>query len=344
MRFRRPGPGVHMAARSLLRATVGTLLSVALGLLMCPGRSAAAAPPHAAATAICVAPQRPARPSPPVAGSVFQDCRDTPPLVYIPSGTFQMGDQLGDGYSYERPVHTVHVKTFLLGQDEVTVAEWQRCAAAGACREDAAGQADGPRYPITLVSWDDAEDYVHWLRQVTGKHYRLPSEAEWEYAARAGSSDQYTWGNSEEAACRHANLFDLDGRQRHPAWRWSVDCYDGYAEVAPVGQFPPTIWGLYDMIGNVWEWLADCWHADYEGAPADGSAWVEPGCTKHVNRGGGWGNHPRSARVSARDGDLSSSRSNGLGFRVARDRVASDSPPATQSPAPPAAAANAGAH
>lgn len=265
-------------------------------------------------------------------GGMVQDCNETPALVYIPGGTFEMGDLLGDGYSYERPAHDVSVHGFLMGRYDVTVAEWQACTRAGACRDNADGTATGPGYPVTEVSWYDAMDYVKWISTITGKPYRLPSEAEWEYAARAGSPDQYPWGNNENVACQHANLFDEAGRARFPAWHWAVGCNDGYAMTSPVGHYPPNAWGLYDMVGDVWEWLADCWHANYDGAPGDGSAWVEPDCTKHVNRGGGWGNHPRSARVSARDGDLSSGRSDGMGFRVARDRVPSD-PPVMVTPA-----------
>lgn len=257
-------------------------------------------------------------PTPPGAPVAFRDCPDTPVLVTIPAGRFRMGDLLDNGASYEKPVHEVSVRRYALGRYEITRAEWAACALAKGCDELPAGAAD-PQLPVTDVSWDQAQRYVAWLTQRTHQPYRLPSEAEWEYAVRAGSETQYSWGNVVEFACQNANGFDRAGRKAHPQWDWQIECDDGYGEAAPVGRYAPNAWGLHDMLGNVWEWVADCWHADYTGAPADGRAWVEDGCAKRVNRGGGWGNHPRSLRVSNRDGDPAGSRSDGLGFRVARD-------------------------
>ena len=265
-------------------------------------------------------------------GALVKDCPDTPELVAIPGGSFKMGDVLGNGYDYERPVHAVRVAGFLLGRYEVTVAEWLACVRAGACPGGAAEQDPLPSHPISMVSWDEAQMYIAWLSHHSGRQYRLPSEAEWEYAARAGSDNQYTWGNNEASVCLHANVLDVSGHQANPAWTWSVGCDDGFAKAAPVGSFAPNDWGLYDMIGNVWEWVADCWHGNYDGAPDNGSAWIEDGCTKRVNRGGGWGNHPRTTRVSTRDGDVHTAHSDGLGFRVARSIIY-----ASPQPAPPAA-------
>jgi formylglycine-generating enzyme required for sulfatase activity len=259
---------------------------------------------------------------------VVKDCADTPDLMFIPAGKFRMGDVLGNGYDYERPVHPVQVEAFLIGRYEVTVAEWLACANSGACPGAGAAQDSAPNHPIALVSWDEAQQYVAWLSRHTSRSYRLPSEAEWEYAARAGSETQYTWGNNEASVCQHANVLDLSGRQANPAWTWSVGCDDGFARAAPVGSFPPNAWGLHDMIGNVWEWVADCWHGNYDGAPDNGSPWVEEGCPKRVNRGGGWGNHPRTTRVSTRDGDVHTARSDGLGFRVARNIIYAQPAPA----------------
>lgn len=280
----------------------------------------------------CAAAAAPAALTP---GTAVKDCEDAPELTLIPAGTFNMGDVLGNGYDYERPVHKVRVAAFLMGRYEVTVGEWKSCVAAGACPLAGAQDPD-PRHPVSLVSWDEAQAYVAWLARRSGRPYRLPSEAEWEYAARAGSETQYTWGNTETTICQHANIFDLSGHRNHPDWSWYAGCDDGYAELAPVGSYPPNTWGLYDMIGNVWEWVADCWHGNYEGAPDDGRAWMEEGCPKHVNRGGGWGNHARTARISTRDGDMHTARSDGLGFRVARSVVAT---PAGNAPAPAPAAA-----
>lgn len=287
----------------------------------------------------CAAPPMPAALAP---GTVLKDCEDTPELVAIPGGSFEMGDVLGNGYDYERPVHKVRVEAFLIGRYEVTVGEWRACAAAGACPIAGAEHDADPRHPIALVSWDDVQLYLAWLGRRTGRQYRLPSEAEWEYAARAGSETQYTWGNTETTICQHANILDVSGHAAHPAWTWAEGCDDGYAEAAPVGSFAPNAWGLHDMIGNVWEWVADCWHPNYEGAPDTARPWMEEGCSKHVNRGGGWGNHARTARVSTRDGDIHSAHSDGMGFRVARSIIYANPPAAATQPA--AAAPSAASH
>ena len=326
-------------------------------LLRCAGLACAAlllVPPLAAA-AKKPKPEIPAPPpeppplpceaAAPVAAStpnkLIRDCADTPEMVLIPSGAFKMGDTLGNGYDYERPVHTVSVKGFFLGRYEVTVRQWNTCVAEGGCSHETRTMDTDETHPIANVSWDEAMQFTVWLSRKTHKSYRLPSEAEWEYAARAGSEDQYTWGNMEAAICLHANIFDISGRRANPTWGWSVGCDDGFEKAAPVGSFPPNAWGLYDMIGNVWEWVADCWHVNYDGAPTDGSAWMSESCPKHVNRGAGWGNHARTARIPSRDADVHGAHSDGLGFRVARDIAASDGinippPPALPAPAAPA--------
>ncbi len=152
----------------------------------------------------------------------------------------QYGDVLGNGYDYERPVHTVRVEGFLIGRYEVSVAEWMACVQAGACPGASAAQDPTPSHPVSMVSWDEAQQYVAWLTRRTGRAYRLPSEAEWEYAARAGSENQYTWGNTETSICQHANVLDISGHQANPAWTWSIGCDDGFARAAPVGSFPPN--------------------------------------------------------------------------------------------------------
>jgi len=248
----------------------------------------------------------------------FRDCTEMPVMVSLPSGAYQMGDAIGSGSGYESPVHQVKVRGFALGRYEVTRGEWAACERAGACITPRDIAADA-RLPVTGVTWEQAQQYVGWASRRSGKRYRLPSESEWEYAARAGLITQYTWGNSIDSACQQANVFDHSGHDANPQWNWQAQCDDGYAKTAPVGRFPPNAWGLHDMLGNVWEWVGDCWHSDYSGAPDDGSAWVEPGCRKRVNRGGGWGNPPTSLRITNRDGDPANARSDGIGFRVARE-------------------------
>ena len=250
---------------------------------------------------------------------VFRDCPSAPQLIPLRGGIFSMGDQVGDGQPYELPAHQVSVSPFALGRFEVTAAEWKACQEAGACTEsaDPADERHGA-YPVAGVSWVQAEAYAEWLAKLTGKPYRLPSEAEWEYAARAGDSGRYPWASVDEA-CQRANLLDVSGSNVHPEWYWFERCDDHFASSAPVGSFPPNAWGFHDMLGNVWEWVADCWHPDYSGAPSTSIAWTATPCRKHVNRGGGWGNNQRSLRFSNRDADPATARSDSLGFRIARD-------------------------
>lgn len=244
-----------------------------------------------------------------------------PEMVELPGGSFQMGDLDGSGTAYERPVRTVQIAPFAIGKYEVTFNEWAPCMAAGDCEHRPSHEgwgADGR--PVINVSWNDAKAYVRWLSKETGEIYRLPSEAEWEYAARAGTETRYSWGDSSEWMCDKANVFDRDGLAKNPDWNWHVQCKDGEPFTARVGQYKPNPWGLHDMLGNVWEWTEDCWHPDYTGAPTDGSAWIDGGqCGKRVNRGGGWGNHPRTMRSATRDADNVGDRSDGLGFRVVRE-------------------------
>ena len=252
----------------------------------------------------------------------YRDCADTPELVRLLGGTFTMGEQSSTGTLYELPPHEVTVAGFSIGKYEVTFDEWDACHRAGGCLSpaDDAGWGRGRR-PVIKVSWMDAQQYVHWLSGKTGRTYRLPSEAEWEYAARAGTTTRYFWGDGAEWACKAANVFDQTGSASYPHWHWRATCDDGYAPTAPVGSFEGNPWGLYDMNGNVWEWVQDCWHSDYTGAPTDGKPWIQGGqCSKRVNRGGGWGNHPRSMRSASRDADSGEGFSNAMGFRVVRER------------------------
>ena len=257
----------------------------------------------------------------------FRDCDGAPEMIALRGGSYRMGDLIGDGQPYERPAHDVHLAPFAIGRFEITNAEWKVCVTAGACTEShvAADEQHG-RYPVAGVSWPQARAYADWLAARTGKPYRLPSEAEWEYAARAGEAGRYTWGGFESDSCSSVNLLDASGRRAHPEWYWAERCDDRFPAAAPAGSFPPNAWGFHDMLGNVWEWVADCWHADYSGAPADGSAWLAESCRKYVNRGGGWGNNLRALRLSSRDGDPGASYSDGLGFRIARSMSRAELP------------------
>jgi formylglycine-generating enzyme required for sulfatase activity len=226
-------------------------------------------------------------------GSDFKECATgCPALVVVRAGKFSMGSPEGDkDHSRdEGPQHEVTIaKPFAVGKTEVTFAEWDACVAAGGCQKAPdSGWGRGDR-PAINVSWDDAKQYVAWLSRITGKEYRLLSEAEWEYAARAGTTTTYSWG--DDIGKGNANC-DGCGSQ------WDN------RQTAPVGSFKPNAFGLHDMHGNVWEWVEDPWHDSYEGAPADGSPWVKDGdASRRVVRGGSWNNDPQSLRAADRGGD-----------------------------------------
>ena len=227
-------------------------------------------------------------------------------MVSIPGGTFRMGDLSGDGADDERPVHSVNVPPFRLGKYEVTFGQWDACVADGGCGRytpDDRGWGRGNR-PVINVSWDDVQGFIDWLNDKTGENFRLPTEAEWEYAARAGSTTAYSWGNS--IGSNRANCND--------------GCGDRWSNTAPVGSFSANAWGLHVMHGNVWEWVQDCWNDSYVGAPTDGGAWTLGDCSRLVGRGGSCYDGPKDSRSSARYGFPRSSQRSGVGFRLAKDK------------------------
>ena len=246
----------------------------------------------------------------PEPGGTFADALASggkgPEMVVIPAGRFRMGDLAGGGDDDEKPIHEVTIPLPLaLSKREVTFADWETCVNAGGCnryRPDDRGWGRDNR-PVIMVSWDDAQSYVSWLSRQTGEHYRLPSEAEWEYAARAASATKYSWGNDIGR-----NRANCDGCGS----RWDND------RTAPVGSFNANAFGLHDMHGNVWEWVQDCWNGGYAGAPSDGSAWERGDCATRVLRGGSWFDIPRNLRSANRVRDATSFRFIYDGFRVAR--------------------------
>ena len=241
-------------------------------------------------------------------GGKFRDCAECPEMVVVPSGSFTMGSPGGESGRYENegPRHRVRIGyRFAVGVSEVTFAEWDACANAGGCggyRPNDNGWGRGNR-PVINVSWDDAQSYVRWLSERTGETYRLMSESEWEYVARGGTTTRYHWGH--EIGHNRANCNGCGSR-------WDNK------KTAPVGAFSANAWGLYDVHGNVWEWVADCWNNSYTGVPVEGSAWTRGDCAKRVLRGGSWYNEPRLLRSALRGGNTSGARYSFYGFRIAR--------------------------
>ena len=217
-------------------------------------------------------------------------------MVSLPGGSFAMGSN--DDLT-EKPIHQVAVKPFAIGKFPVTVHEWNECAAAKACGFTATGSDDAP---VADISWNDAKQYAAWLAKETGKNYRLPSEAEWEYAARAGKQTKYWWGDQfQQGMVNCKNCADVAGA----------------AQPIKVGSLKPNPFGLYDMGGSVDQWVEDCWHKNYQGAPSDGSAWLERDCVSRVIRSGSWRNDASSARSASRDRYEAMVRYPTHGFRIA---------------------------
>ena len=255
-------------------------------------------------------------------GREFRDCGTCPEMVVVPSGSYTMGSpasEAGRGDD-EGPRHRVTIGyTLAVGVYEVTFAEWDACVGAGGCggyRPGDEGWGRGSR-PVIRVSWEDAREYVRWLSRETGQEYRLLSEAEWEYVARAGTTAARYWGESESGQCRYGNGADAAALQENPEWT-TVSCNDGYAETAPVGVYEANAFGLHDVLGNVWEWTQDCRNASYSGAPPDGSAWMSGDCSLRVLRGGSWGFAPWDLRSAVRGWRSAGDRISSFGFRVAR--------------------------
>lgn len=240
-------------------------------------------------------------------------------MIALAPATFQMGArQVDNGNAWEGPPHAVTLRHgFAMGRTEVTVAEWAACASAQGCTAIKEGPASGDpqKAPAVNVNWSDALAYAAWLSKTTGRHYRLPSEAEWEYAIRAGTTDARYWGGDRRTQCQYGNGADQSALRRDPKLQ-GVECNDGFAALAPVGSLLPNAFGFYDMAGNAWEWTQDCWRDTYAGAPTDGSALQFPSCDQRVIRGGSWRARPNSLRSFGRGNTGPDVRSEDLGLRV----------------------------
>lgn len=213
-------------------------------------------------------------------------------MVTIPSGSFKMGSNED---SIEKPVHNVQIKSFKMGKYEVTQAQWKAVMGSNP------SNFRGDNRPVEQVSWNDIQSFLGKLNKQSGKTFRLPSEAEWEYAARAGTSSKWSWGNSEGSAGSYVWYGKNSGSKTHP-----------------VGQKKPNAFGLYDMHGNVWEWVQDNWHDSYRGAPSDGSVWGGGDSRYRVIRGGCLSYSARDLRSAYRDYNSPGSRSYIIGFRLVR--------------------------
>ncbi|MFB6419372.1 MULTISPECIES: SUMF1/EgtB/PvdO family nonheme iron enzyme [Bradyrhizobium] len=308
-RGRRENTLIFLLAITVMMMAAGVLWY----LLAQPGRigeqAAVPAPPPATSPAASPSPQplpseaatQTPQPSPSLASSPSPAPSPSavplrePEMIAIRGGSFAMGS---NDDPTERPVHQVTIKPFSIGKYPVIVREWNECAAAKGCGFTATGKDDAP---VSNVSWADAQQYVVWLAQAAKKPYRLPTEAEWEYAARGGTQSKYWWGDKLQ-----------------PGMAGCKDCGDLAAEQpAKVGSFKPNPFGLYDMGGGIDQWVEDCWHRTYQGAPSDGSAWRSADCSAHVLRSGSWKNDSRYVRPSNRGGYDTNVRYPTHGFRIA---------------------------
>ena len=280
-------------------------------------------------------------------GAVFKDCNECPEMVVIPAGQFVMGVAPGeeerenlnkDFRNRSQPQHRVEIERFAVGKFEVTVAQYKAFVGATGRKSEGCwvwtgskfeidlakdwrnpGYAQDERHPVACVGWDDASSYVAWLSQKTGKSYRLLTEAEWEYAARAGTTAARFWGEDGNQSCGFANGADQTTKAQVLGWNYLIaNCNDGFAYTAPVGSYRANGLGLHDMLGNVYEWTQDCWNASYVSAPTDGSAWARGDCSLRVVRGGSWLFFPSFLRSAIRFRNSTAFRFNDLGFRVAR--------------------------
>lgn len=242
----------------------------------------------------------------------FRDCIDCPRMILIPAGSFIQGSPASEPQSLptERPQREVTVPSFSIGRTEVTFAEWDACVADGGCSHIPGdeGWGRGSR-PVIGVSWNDAKEYVAWLSDRSGHDYRLPSESEWEYATRAGTTGRFNTGD-----CITTDQANFNGNA--PAQECPKGLYPD--ATLPVASFAPNDFGLFDTHGNVWEWVQDCWNESYSGAPTDGSAWMTGDCSRAVLRGGSWFSVGEFLRSAFRDGNTRSTRFFFSGFRVAR--------------------------
>ena len=271
-------------------------------------------------------------------GNTIQDCPTCPALTVLPAGRFEQGSTAMENAStFEKPLHWVMIAhPIALSTDAVTVDQFREFIGAtgrnmqgcdtydGTWRHRAESNWENPGFaqsgshPVTCVSWNDAKAYAAWLSAKTGHRYRLPSASEWEFAARAGGAAAQPWSSDGAGACANANVADQSASRRFPGWA-VFSCDDGYIQTSPVGSFKVNSFGLSDMLGNVFQWTEDCWHADYKGAPVDGSARVDGACVEHELRGGSWFTSPGFVRANYRNHFAADYRTSSVGIRLVRE-------------------------
>jgi formylglycine-generating enzyme required for sulfatase activity len=270
-------------------------------------------------------------------GTVIRDCPTCPSLTVLPAGRFKQGSAESGSASFEKPLHWVTIsRPLAMSTNVVTVDEFHQFIAATGRGMQGCDTYDGEwkhrpmnswenpgfvqtgTHPVTCASWNDAEAYARWLSTETGHRYRLPSASEWEYAARAGGEAVQPWSSDGSGACANANVADESAAHRYPGWAVFA-CDDGYVYTAPVGSFKTNSLGLNDMLGNVFQWTEDCWHADYTGAPIDGSARTDGNCSEHELRGGSWFSTPAYVRANYRNHFAADYRTSSVGIRLVRD-------------------------
>jgi formylglycine-generating enzyme required for sulfatase activity len=273
----------------------------------------------------------------------FKECEACPEMVVVPAGAFTMGSPRNEKGrdDNEGPQHRATIaRPFALGRFEVTVDQFTAFvdetghdmgSSCDVWQDGKWSERQGPTWrkpnfpqsgthPAACLSWDDAKAYLAWLSRKTGSAYRLPTEAEWEYAARAGTTTRFHFGTNERDYCRYGNGADQKARSDVPGSKgWTVlACNDGHAYTAPAGSFAANAFGLHDTHGNVFEWVEDCWHGSYQDAPTDGTAWMSGNCGIHLLRGGAWGYPPDYLRAATRGQLESAHRYINAGLRAAR--------------------------
>ncbi len=322
------------AAAGLLAVLVGWWIGRPSAKLSAP--PPVATRPSVAPAPVASSPQPPATVRP---GTVIQDCTTCPPMTVLPTGHYSEGSPSGDPEALpsEKPQHRVTLSApVALSTNAVTVADYREFVAAtnhqvqgcdiydGSWRRKASADWKNPGFaqtdaqPVTCVSWNDATAYARWLSGKTRHVYRLPSAAEWEYAARAGGESPRPWGTNAAAACSYANVADRTAESQYPGWS-VFGCTDSFVNTAPVGSFKANAFGLNDMLGNVFAWTQDCWHGDYQGAPSDGTARMDGNCSEHELRGGSWFSSPAYVRAPYRNHFATDYRTSSVGIRLVRE-------------------------